>query len=445
MARRPGSLLTVSAAACAACRGPLVCARRPSGSRDPSASRRRRSGGLSGRTLLAGTPSGITKRVALRRFGLGLGRLHRRRRRGVFAGIEDHLVGPARAAAGRGRGRRAAASTEVAFLATLSAAATLAIHDADRDAVEAEVLAKLIRDEALIREVHRVRRAGEDDEHRRRRLGLRDVVEARRAPAHGGRRPRLEHALEEAIERAGPDALVERLADLVDGLEELSRRLSARLRAGSPTDGARNGANEIFSLAASSIAFFGVGRAREGRSCWSRDDQRRARGRPAARAQDLRVLLGDALLLPGVAQAGRRCSSAPWRVTAEPERCRELDLVGGLRDLTFATGGPRCRRRCNAGPRARRGRSIDVTRRPLGGRRRADHPILAEDAVHEARFAGVWLARRSRCAARRTLPSVSDDSFVLGHRGDGNRRLEQLRHAAAVQAFHGSTLSTPSR
>ena len=49
-----------------------------------------------------------------------------------------------------------------------SATTTLAIDDADRHALEAEVLAELVRDEALIREVHRVGRAREDDEHRRR-------------------------------------------------------------------------------------------------------------------------------------------------------------------------------------------------------------------------------------------------------------------------------------
>src|SRR5262249_54041162 len=65
------------------------------------------------------------------------------------------------------------------FRLLLLPATALAIDDAHRDTFEVEVLAQLIDDEALIGKVNRLGRARDDDERRRRRLGLRDVEEAR--------------------------------------------------------------------------------------------------------------------------------------------------------------------------------------------------------------------------------------------------------------------------
>jgi hypothetical protein len=78
--------------------------------------------------------------------------------------------------------------------ARASPASLLPVDHADRDALEAEVLSQLIRDEALIREVHGLGRARDHDEQGRRGLRLRDVVEPRRREGHSS----------EYLRRAGP-------------------------------------------------------------------------------------------------------------------------------------------------------------------------------------------------------------------------------------------------
>src|SRR5688500_5362776 len=101
----------------------------------------------------------------------------------------------------------------------------------DRRTFEAERVAQLVQDEALVREVELRRGVREQHEGRRRRVGLRRVHHAY-FPTRPGRdgRVRLGDFLDEPIQLASADTLRTRLRNAIDRLEHLRRALAGQRR-----------------------------------------------------------------------------------------------------------------------------------------------------------------------------------------------------------------------